>query len=54
MPNTNFVTIYFVEVRTDLYFTELPEAFSMGSPLFASLASTVFINALEETLVRVI
>lgn len=51
MPNTNVVIIYFVEVRTELYLTESPEAFSMGSPLSASLASIVFINALEETLV---
>lgn len=51
MPNTNVVIIYFVEVMTELYFTESPEAFSMGSPLSASLGSIVFINALEETLV---
>lgn len=50
MPNTNVVTIFFVEVRTELYFTESPEAFSMGSPLSASLASVVIIHVLEETL----
>lgn len=30
MPNNNIVTIYFLEVRTELYFTESSEAFYIG------------------------